>query len=112
MIYISIHDSVGVVTPCLSLQHFRQPLALGVGVVPEVEEKEQENQAVRTNDVDEDGELVWAVSHEEVLRNVGGNHDKLDLRKSKENKVGISKLVKENLKTDYFNKRSGYTPAE
>lgn len=75
---VSIHNSVGVVCPCLSLQHFRQPLALGVGVVPEVEEEEQENQAVETDDVDEDGELVWAVLHEEILGDVAGYHNKLD----------------------------------
>lgn len=80
MVYVSIHDSIGVVRPCLILQNLWQPLALGVGVVPEVEEKEQENQAVRADDVDKDGELVWAVLHEEVLGDVGGNHDKLDLR--------------------------------
>lgn len=75
---ISIHNSVGVVCPCLSLQHFRQPLALGVGVVPEVEEEEQENQAIQANDVDEDRELVGTVLHEEILGNVGGYHNKLD----------------------------------
>lgn len=40
---IPIHNSIGVVCPGLSLQHFWQPLALGVGVVPEVKEEEQEN---------------------------------------------------------------------
>lgn len=78
MIGISIHNSVGVVCPCLSLQHFRQPLALGVGVVPEVEEEEQENQAIQADDVDEDRELVGTVLHEEILGNVGGYHNKLD----------------------------------
>lgn len=81
---VSIHNSVGVVCPCLSLQHFRQPLALSVGVVPEVEEEEQENQAIETNDVDEDGELVWAVLHEEILGDVAGYHNKLDLGSYKE----------------------------
>lgn len=66
------------VCPCLSLQHFRQPLALGVGVVPEVEKEEQENQAIQANDVDKDGELVGAVLHEEILGDVAGYHDKLD----------------------------------
>lgn len=96
MVYVSVHDSIGVVRPCLSLQHFRQPLALGVGVVPEVEEKEQEDQAVQANDVDKDGELVWAVLDEKVLGDVGGNHDKLDLRKSTQKKVDISIWVKGN----------------
>lgn len=86
MIGASIHDTIGVVSPRLSLQHFRQPLALGVGVVPEVEEEKQENQAVQANDVDEDGELVGAVLHEEVLRDVSGHHNKLDLWSNKEKK--------------------------
>lgn len=74
----STHDSVGVVRPCLGLQHFGQPLASGVGVVVEVEKEEQENHAVGTDDVDKDGELVWAVIQEEILADVGGDHDKLD----------------------------------
>lgn len=84
---VSIHNSIGVVRPCLSLQHFRQPLAFGVGMVPEVEEEEQENQAVRANDVDKDGELVWAVLNEEILRDVAGYHNKLDLGRNKKGKV-------------------------
>lgn len=80
---IPIHNSVGVVCPCLSLQHFRQPLALGVCVIPEVEKKEQENQAIQGNDVDEDGKLVGAI-HEEILGDVAGDHNKLDLRSNKE----------------------------
>lgn len=83
---ISIHNSVAVVCPCLSLQYFRQPLALGVGVVPEVEEEEQENQAIRADDVDKDRELVGAVLHEEVLGDVAGHHNKLDLGSNKERK--------------------------
>lgn len=71
------------VCPCLSLQNFRQPLAFGVGVVPEVEEEEQENQAIQANDVDKDGELVIAVLHEEILGDVSGHHNKLDLRREK-----------------------------
>lgn len=82
---VSVHDSVAVVCPCLILQHFRQPFALGVGVVPEVEEEEQENQAIRGDDVDEDGELVGAV-HEEILGDVARHHNKLDLGSSKERK--------------------------
>jgi len=81
---VSIHDSVGVVRPRLILQHFRQPLALGVGVVVEVEEEKQENQAVQADDVDKDGKLVWAVLHEEVLGDVAGHHNKLDLGSNKD----------------------------
>lgn len=83
MIGISIHNSISVVCPCLSLQHFGQPLALGVGVVPEVEEEEQENQAIQGDDVDEDGELVGTVLHEKILADVGGHHNKLDLGSQK-----------------------------
>lgn len=74
----SAHDSVSVVRPCLSLQHFGQPLASGVGVVVEVEKEEQENHAVRADDVDKDGELVRAVVQEEILADVGGDHHELD----------------------------------
>lgn len=76
---IPIHDTVGVVRPCPCLQHFGQPFPLGVGVVPEVEEKEQENQAVQGDDVDEDGKLVVAIGNEEILGDVAGHHHKLDL---------------------------------
>lgn len=78
MIGVSIHNSVAVVCPCLILQHFRQPLALGVGVVPEVEEEEQENQAVGGDYVDKDGEIVGAVLYEEILGDMGRHHHKLD----------------------------------
>lgn len=83
MVGVSIHDTVTVVCPCLSLQYFRQPLAFGVGVVPKVEEEEQENQAVQANDVDKDGELVGAVLHEEILGDVACHHYKLDLGSNK-----------------------------
>lgn len=52
-------------------------------MVPEVEEEEQENQAVRADDVDEDGELVWALLHEEILGDVAGYHNKLELESNK-----------------------------
>lgn len=88
---IPIHNSVGVVWPGLCLQYFRQPLALGVGVVPEVKEKEQENQAIQADDVDEDRKLVGAILHEEILADVGGHHNKLDLGSNKE-RQGCSKV--------------------
>lgn len=47
-------------------------------MVVEVEEEEQENHAVQADDVDEDGELVGAVLHEEILANVCGYHHKLN----------------------------------
>lgn len=77
---VAVHHAVGVVCPRLRLQHFGQPLSLGVGVVPEVEEEEQENQAVQADDVDEDRELVGAIRDEEILGDVAGHHHKLDLR--------------------------------
>lgn len=85
MVCVPVHDSIGVVRPCLSLQHFREPLAFGVGVVPEVQEEKHENQAVQADDVDKDGELVIAVLDEEILGDVSGHHSKLDLRRT--NKV-------------------------
>lgn len=81
---VPVHDAVGVVRPCLCLQHLWQPFALGVGVVPEVEEKEQENQAVQADDVDEDGELVGTILDEEILGDVAAHHDKLYLGSNKE----------------------------
>lgn len=78
MICVPVHDSIGVVCPSLGLEHFGQPLALCVGVIPEVEEEKQENQAVQANDVDEDGELVGAVFDEEILGDVARHHYKLD----------------------------------
>lgn len=83
MIGVSIHNSVAVVCPGLILQHFRQPLALGVGVVPEVEEEEQENQAVGGDYVDKDGEIVGAVLYEEILGDMGRHHHKLDLGRNR-----------------------------
>lgn len=104
---VSIHNSVGVVCPRLSLQHFRQPLAFGVGVVPEVEEEEQENQAIQADDVDEDRELVGAVLHEEILGDVAGHHNKLDLGSNRERKGSvycqdIHKKKKKKCVSDHF----------
>lgn len=62
------------------LQDLGETLALGVGVVPEVDEEEEEEQAVQADDVDENGEPVGAVLHEEVLADVRGHQHKLDLR--------------------------------
>lgn len=90
---VSIHNSVAVVSPCLSLQHFRQPLALCVGVVPEVKEEEQENQAIQADDVDEDRELVGAVFYEEILGDVAGHHNKLDLGSNKERRVDSVAII-------------------
>lgn len=93
VIGVSIHNAVGVVRPRLSLQHFRQPLAFGVGVVPEIEKEEQENQPVQADDVDEDGELVGAVLHEEVLGDVAGHQNELDLGRDKERRGWSNKSL-------------------
>lgn len=47
-------------------------------MVPEVEEEEEEDDAIQSNDVDEYGVLVRTVFHEEVLANMTGYDDKLD----------------------------------
>lgn len=78
MIGIPINNAIGVVCPCLCLQNFRKPLALCVGVVPEVKEEEEEDQTVEGDDVDEDRKLIGAIL-EEILGDVGGHHYKLDL---------------------------------
>ena len=52
-------------------------------MVPEVEEEEQENQAIQANDVDKNGELVGTVLHEEILGDVTGHRNKLDLENKK-----------------------------
>lgn len=87
---IPIHDTVAVVRPRLRLQHLGQPFSLGVGVVPEVEEKEQENQAVQADDVDEYGELVGAIRNEEILGDVAGHHNKLYLGGATETGEAVS----------------------
>lgn len=87
MAVASIHKSVAVVFPLLILQYFGQPLALGVGVVPEVEEEEQENKAVCSDDGDKDWELVGAVLQEEILGDVAGHNSKLDLGGHREKRV-------------------------
>ena len=79
MVGIAIHNSIGMVFPGLVLQRLGKPLALGVGMIPEVEEEEQEDQTVGTDDVDEDRKLIVAVLYKEVLGDVSGHHHKLDL---------------------------------
>lgn len=63
----------------LDLENFGKPLALGVRVIPEVEEQGEKEQAIKGNNVYEDGELIGAILHEEVLTNVNGDDDKLRL---------------------------------
>lgn len=91
MIGVPINNSIGVVCPCLGLQHFRKPLALSVSVVPEVQEEEKEDQTVEANDVDEDGKLIGAILYEEILGDVGGYQHELDLNKT-EHKVTLQKF--------------------
>lgn len=101
MIGVPINNSIGVVCPRLGLQHFRKPLALGVSVVPEVQEEEKEDQTVEANDVDEDGKLIGAILYEEILGDVGGHQHELDLNKT-ENKVTLQKF---NTDTHLFQRR-------
>lgn len=63
----------------LGPQHLGEPLALAVGVVPEVEEEQQKDHTVGADYVHEDGELVGTVLQEEILTNVAGDHNELDL---------------------------------
>ena len=76
---VAVYDTVGVVSPGLVLHGLGEPLALGVGMVPEVEEEQQEDEPVEADDVDEDRELVGAVLQKEILADVCGHHHKLDL---------------------------------
>jgi len=55
-------------------------------MVPEVEEEEEEDDAIQSNEVDENGVCVRTFFHEIVLANMNGHDDKLDLRKEKTSK--------------------------
>lgn len=58
---------------------FGKSLALGVRMIPEVEEQEEKDHAIESDDVNEDGVLIGAILHEEVLANVSGDDHKLRL---------------------------------
>lgn len=79
MIGIAVNNSIGVVCPCLCLQNFWKPLPLCVSVVPEVNEEAEEDQTIEGDDVDEDRKLIGAILDEEILGDVRGHHDELDL---------------------------------
>lgn len=55
-------------------------------MVPEVEEEEEEDDTIQSNEVDENGVRVRTFFHEVVLANMSGYDDKLDLRKESTNK--------------------------
>lgn len=57
----------------------REPLALYVGLYPEVGEEEEEEDAIYPDEVDEKGDLVVALLHEVILADVDGDDDKLRL---------------------------------
>lgn len=57
----------------------RQPLALDVGLYPEVGEEQEEEDTVDPNEVDPHGHLVVTLVHEVVLADVNGDQDKLRL---------------------------------
>lgn len=65
---------------CSILKGFGQPLTLGVCMVVEIEEKDQEYEPIQPNDVEEYWELVRAILHEKKLANVDGHHHKLNLK--------------------------------
>lgn len=58
-------------------------------MVPEVEEEEEEDDAIQSNEVDEDGVRVRTVFHEVVLANMTGYQDKLDLRRKYKQKYNV-----------------------
>lgn len=69
------------------LQCTGQPLAFGVGVIPEIGEEHKEDRAVHPDEVDDDRVLVVTTGHEVVLGDVQRNQNKLDLEeKSRVNK--------------------------
>lgn len=71
-------DAATVVLGCL-LSHPRQPFALGVGLVPEVGEEDEEDGPINPDKVDEDGELVLAAGHEVILGDVDRDDHELSL---------------------------------
>lgn len=70
---VGVVKAVTVLKSLVSLWDPGEPLALYVGVEPEVKEQSQEDQSINANDVDEDWELVWAVQ-EKVLADMNGHH--------------------------------------
>lgn len=66
---------------CPILKGFGQPLAFGVCMVVKIEEKNQEDQSIQPDDVEEHRELVRAVLHDEKLADVDSHHQKLNLKK-------------------------------
>lgn len=71
-------DAATIVLGCL-LSHSGQPFALGVGLVPEVGEEDEEDGPINPDEVDEDGELVLAAGHEVILGDVDGDNHELCL---------------------------------
>ncbi len=55
-------------------------------MVPEVEEEDEEDDAIQSNDVDEYGVQVRTVFHEEILANMTSYDAKLDLRRESTSK--------------------------
>lgn len=72
LIFVMMH-SVSIAVRPFALQHFGKPLALGVGMVPEVEEEQQKHCAIEGDNVHKDGKLVAAVLQEEILTNVASD---------------------------------------
>lgn len=79
-----MRDTVVVLDIVFTPENFGKPFALGVRVIPEVEEQAEKDQAVEADDVNEDGVLIGAILHKEVLTNVSGDDHKLRLRTQSE----------------------------
>lgn len=77
LFFLVVYVIVVLWSDCL-LQDFRKTFAFCVCMVPEIEEEEEENDAVQSNDVHEQRKGVRTVFHEEVLADVNGYEDKLD----------------------------------
>lgn len=86
----AVGDGVTVGFAIQFLGVFGEPLALGVGLVPEVGEEHKEESAVHPDEVDDDGDLVVAALHEVILGSVQRHQHKLDLVKREEMIDGLT----------------------
>lgn len=92
LILFAVGDAVVVLDLVCTPDSFGKPLALGVCVIPEVEEQEKKDHAVDGDDVNEDRVLIGAILHEEVLTNVSGDDHKLRLYTQDE--IGFQRIYK------------------
>lgn len=59
----------------------RESIALDIGLEPEIGEKNEEEGTIDPNKMDENGDFVFTLFHEIVLRYVDRNQDELRLRR-------------------------------